>query len=165
MLPDLLSHLRSQKYKGIPLWLIAAGGSLLLVGAAFFGLTSGGGRGASIYKAETSGGVLALDIAIKLGFTLVCLYLSMHVLKRLQTRPRKPDHKQLSVIRSIRLNGKQSVHLIQAGEQTFLIGATDQSLNLLADVDLPDVQEDEQPAAEAQNFPRVFARLIGKAEA
>lgn len=49
----------------------------------------------------------------------------------------------MSVLESIRLSPKQALHLIRVGDEYFLVGATDQNLNLISRVK-PSQQADSQ---------------------
>jgi flagellar biosynthetic protein FliO len=61
------------------------------------------------------------------------------VLKRLQNRPGR-DHAErtLAIVDSTRLSPKQALHVVRVGNQHYLVGATDQSINLISTVYLPE---------------------------
>jgi flagellar biosynthetic protein FliO len=57
------------------------------------------------------------------------------ILKRLQKRQQGiHSDRNLAIIESIRLSPKQALHLIRVGDKQYLIGATDQNLNLISEV-------------------------------
>lgn len=57
-------------------------------------------------------------------------------LKRMQQKQGKNNSdRAISVAESIRLSPKQAVHLLRVGEKYFLVGATDQNISLLSQVE------------------------------
>lgn len=103
---------------------------------------------------------LGLRLLISFGIVIGLIYLSLYALRRFTNLSARPG-RALRTVESLRLSPRQAVHLIQVGDRTFLIGATDGGLQTLAEVELetpvgaPVV---EQPAsAEA-----LFARLLGR---
>lgn len=67
------------------------------------------------------------------------------ILKRVQVKQKANRAGQnLELMDSIRITPKQALHLVRAGNQCFLVGATDQSLNLISHVDL-DSSKSEEP--------------------
>lgn len=57
------------------------------------------------------------------------------VIKRMQKSPlRMHSDRIMSIIESTRLSPKQALHLVRIGEQYYLVGATDQNLNLISEV-------------------------------
>jgi flagellar biosynthetic protein FliO len=57
------------------------------------------------------------------------------VLRRWQTRRGGLLGRQMRVVESIRLSPKQAIHLVKVGDHTVLIGATDQNISMLSEVD------------------------------
>jgi len=56
-------------------------------------------------------------------------------LRKWQTRRLGQVQKRLSVVETIRFSQRQAVHLIRVDSRQFLIGATDQCMSLLSEVD------------------------------
>lgn len=54
---------------------------------------------------------------------------------------------RLSIVETVRLSPKQAVHLVKVGNQHLLIGATDQTISMLAPIDLPsaEIQPETDP--------------------
>ena len=77
-----------------------------------------------------------LGIFWRLGLVLLIAYFSLYFLRRWQGNGLSRARKQLTVLESHHLSPRQAVYLIQVGEQTFFIGATDQSISLLSEVSL-----------------------------
>jgi flagellar biosynthetic protein FliO len=104
---------------------------------------------------------LALRLLISFGIVIGLIYLSLYALRRVASlAPR--SGRRLRTIESLRLAPRQAVHLIQVGDRTFLIGATDGGLQTLAEVEL------EPNPAVAQVLPAapvsaeaLFTRLLG----
>ncbi|MEN6522772.1 MAG: flagellar biosynthetic protein FliO [Anaerolineaceae bacterium] len=70
------------------------------------------------------------------------------ILKRMQKKQtRIHAERAMDLMESIRLSPKQVLHIVRVGEKYFLVGATDQNVNLLSQVD-PYQQKDveEHPA-------------------
>jgi flagellar biosynthetic protein FliO len=77
---------------------------------------------------------LILNVFIRLILVVIAIYIGAMLLRRWQTGGvRRPD-RQLAVLETLHLNQRRSIHLVRAGEQTFLIGATDQAVTLLGEV-------------------------------
>jgi len=66
------------------------------------------------------------------------------ILKRLQSKQKaNRAGKNLELVDSIRITPKQAIHLVRAGDQCFLVGATDQCLNLISRVNLDSPKTEE----------------------
>lgn len=99
------------------------------------------------------GGVLALILG--------GAYLTKYFQKKIQSR----STRQLAVTESIRLSQRQALHLIQAGEHYYLVGATDQSLTLITPVELKAEAEalpELAPAATHTPVPDFMSLLAAK---
>lgn len=71
---------------------------------------------------------------------------------------------QMKVIESLRLSPRQALHLIKAGDQVFLVGATDQNLTLVSEVDVTDdlaveMQTSSVPTP-ALDFGKIFSNKL-----
>jgi len=77
-----------------------------------------------------------LDIIIKTVGILLLIVGGAIVLRWFQKRQNKARFdRALSVVESIRLSPKQALHLVRVGDKFFLVGATDQNLNLISQVE------------------------------
>lgn len=84
------------------------------------------------------------------------------VLKRVQRgKTGIQSERTLSVVESIRVSPKQAMHLVRVGEKYFLVGATDQSLNLISQVD--PFGEIEKPTQSTNVEAPAFDELLEKA--
>lgn len=124
------------------------------------------GLAALVLPGDDAGGVgdeatLALRLLVSFGIVIGLIYLSLYALKRFTSFSARKG-RILRNVESLRLAPRQAVHLIQVGDRTFLIGATDGGLQTLAEVELEPVAE---PVANRLPTPvsaqELFARLLG----
>jgi flagellar biosynthetic protein FliO len=81
---------------------------------------------------------MAFDVVIKLVVVLLLIYVSASVYKKWNQRSAQAPQRILKVHETARLSNKQALHVVQIGEETFLIGATDQNITLIAAVQSSD---------------------------
>lgn len=87
---------------------------------------------------------LGLSVALKLGFVILLIYVSLNLFQRWRGGLVKRPVKRIEVLESAHLSPRQALHLVKVGEETLLIGATDQTLSMLTAVTgLP--EDDEKP--------------------
>jgi flagellar biosynthetic protein FliO len=79
---------------------------------------------------------LGLSVLLKLVFIVALIYVSLALFRRWQGARLLTRQRQIAVVETVRLSPRQAIHLVRAGEQMLLIGATDAGLNLLADLEL-----------------------------
>ncbi len=103
-----------------------------------------------------------LGIFWKLGLVLLIAYFSLYMLRRWQGNGISRAKRQLTILESHHLSPRQTIHLVQVGEQVFFIGATDTSISLISEVALPLQAE---PQAAAQAAPQVEPGAVSFAEA
>ncbi len=84
---------------------------------------------------------LAVSVMLKLGAVLLLIYLCLRWLHRLQSVAPLTAKRQISLLETMHLSPRQKLHLVQIGGRTLLLGATEQSLSFLAEVDLPSTAE------------------------
>jgi len=77
---------------------------------------------------------LALGVFLRLILVVAAIYIAAMLFRRWQNGGSKRGGRQLAVLESLHLSQRRSVHLIRAGEQVFLIGATDQAVTLLGQI-------------------------------
>jgi flagellar biosynthetic protein FliO len=114
-------------WTGVALALAAAG--WLLPAAA-----PGASAASSPVSATLENVSLVISIVLKLGFVLLLVYGCLWLLRRWQGTVGRSQERRLALLESLRLSPKQALHVIRAGDQVLLIGATDQSLTVLAQV-------------------------------
>lgn len=141
---------RRQSTQGRARWWAAGGGVVLMVGYA---LLSGGGD-----PEQPNMGMLALSVTLKLVFILALIYGSLALLRYWQGNRPTARQRQIAVVETVRLSPRQAIHLVRAGEQMLLIGATDQGLALLADLELaPATAAATAPVPAAPEFAALLA--------
>jgi flagellar biosynthetic protein FliO len=106
---------------------------------------------------------MALSVLFKLGFVILLIYVSLYLLKRWQTGKLPGSVKKLSILETTHLSPRQALHLVKVDSQVFLIGATDQTISYL--LQLENSQPDLQPcegcatASPCERVAETFARL------
>ena len=106
-----------------------------------------------------SGLTLAVSVILKLGLVVALIYASLYLLRRWQSGAFDPARRQVTIVESARLTPRQALHLVRAGERLLLIGATDQSLTLLAEVEPRPAEAQPTPALPAARLPDFAAAL------
>src|SRR5512147_2093200 len=119
--------------------LAGIGGAATLILAA-----TGGGSGAAD-DPLSAGPMFYVGVAVKLAGILLLIVGSAVLLRRWQAgRGAGRADRQVRLLETIRLSPKQALHVIQAGDQQLLIGATDSGISLLTSLQ-PEAQAGEQP--------------------
>ncbi len=121
------SHIPQWLWGLILLGIILAG--TLLVQQLFISERVDGSEPAPLGSAS-----VVLDWILKLTFFLGLLFVSLYFARRWQRGGRGVVTRRVQILESRHLSPKQAVHLIKADGRTFLIGATDQSLTLLSEI-------------------------------
>jgi flagellar biogenesis protein FliO len=75
------------------------------------------------------------------------------VLRRWQSKGGRGLGRQLGLVETVRLSPKQALHLVRVGDRHILVGATDQGIAMLTEVDLPEREPETVQAAPAQEMP------------
>jgi flagellar protein FliO/FliZ len=80
---------------------------------------------------------LAVSITLKLALVIALIYGCMWVLRRWPTGWMAVSKKRVALLETTRLSPRQALHLVQVGDRTLLVGATDQAVTLLTEIALP----------------------------
>jgi flagellar biogenesis protein FliO len=91
---------------------------------------------------------ITLDIVLKIIFVFGLIYLFFALLRWWQKKQPGQVESRLRIIESIRPSPRQTFYLLKVGSQEFLVGATDQSMSLISEIE-PDMMaelEEQQPA-------------------
>lgn len=106
---------------------------------------------------------LALRLLVSFGIVIGLIYLSLYALRRFTNLSSGRSGRVLRTVESLRLAPRQAVHLIQVGDRTFLIGATDGGLQTLAEVELEQTggAQPATPSSPTVSVETLFARLLG----
>lgn len=79
---------------------------------------------------------------------------------------RQARKRSVVLVETLRLSPRQALHLIKTGESYLLVGATDQGIQLVSTVALPEEQPAEQAAAAAElpalDFSSVMTAMLHK---
>ncbi len=143
----LLARFRADarlKWGAIGVGGLAAAGVIL-----YFATGSAGGDSSS-----DSLPALAAQMLAKTALVLGLLFLTLAGLKRWQTGGVRT--KQLSVVETLRLSPRQSLHLVRVGERYLLIGASEAQVSLLAEVAVGEAH----PAVGVSAPSSAFAQLL-----
>ena len=120
-----------------PKWLLAIGVVVFLaICALLLSETQSPAAGSTAagvdpYLNSTS---LALGVFVRLILVVVAIYIGAILLRRWQFGGNRRPERQLSLVETLHLSQRRSVHLVRAGDQVFLIGSTDQTVTLLGQV-------------------------------
>lgn len=71
----------------------------------------------------------------KFGLVLLLIYGAAIVFRRWQIGGVKNSNRRMKIIESTALSPRRAVYLVQVDGQTFMVGATDQSVNLIAEIE------------------------------
>ncbi len=122
-----------------PRWVIVVGVvAFLIVGAWLMSDLNSPAGGATIPGMATdptlASTALALGVFLRLILVVAAIYIAAMLFRRWQSGGSKHADRQLAVLETLHLSQRRSVHLIRAGEQVFLVGATDQAVTLLGHI-------------------------------
>jgi flagellar biosynthetic protein FliO len=113
-------------------------------------------------NSPTNSLIMVFDVMIKLSVVVVLIFLSAIVYRRWQGKPAVSGQKQLTLLETLPLGPKRVLHVVKAGDQTLLIGATDQSIQLISTLKSSGQSELANNAPQAQAVS--FASLLDSAQ-
>jgi flagellar biogenesis protein FliO len=123
------------------------------------GLAPVGEVGPQTNSLDTFG--LVLDVFWKLGVVLFLIIVSFRLFGKFQNKTLKENNAHLTVLESVQLTPQQALHLIQVGDRTLLIGATDHGLSRLSAVELSSkALEEFQEAESSGSGDNLFQTLL-----
>ncbi len=105
---------------------------------------------------------LVLDWILRLVFFLSLLFVGLYFARRWQRGASGVASRRVQILESRHLSPKQAVHLISADGRTFLIGATDQSLTMLSEIQVDqntNSNSGQSPVSFADELQRTSANL------
>lgn len=123
------------------------------------------GAGSPSGDADFLGFGFYLDVFFKVvGILLLIIGLGVLAMRWQKKRSTGSFTRCLTIIESIRIAPKQALHLVKAGEQYLLIGATDQTISLLTPLELEVVPEGQvEPSHEGSDLLMDFSTLLKNA--
>jgi flagellar biosynthetic protein FliO len=88
---------------------------------------------------------------LKFGIVLLLIYGAAILLRRWQVGGIKKNNRRMKILEISALTPRRAIYLVQVDGQTFMLGATDQSVNLIAEVDQMEsaVADPSQPFSDA----------------
>lgn len=97
-----------------------------------------------ISSQTTSTWSLAFNMIWRLTLVIGLIYFIFYIFRGWQSKKINSGEKRLAVKETIRLSPRQAIHIIRVGKKEYLIGASDQSLNLLAEISDGQAPQGEQ---------------------
>ena len=102
---------------------------------------------------------------------LIVIYLIFYFMRK-AGGPRFQDNELITMHASLGLGGNKSVHLIEAGREFFLVGAGDDSVNLISKIDDKESVDDlrfkistsEESGGPTRNFADIFSRMFKRGQ-
>jgi flagellar biogenesis protein FliO len=110
----------------------------------------------------TSSFDITLDAVLKIIFVFGLIYMFFALLRWVQKKQPGQVQNRLRIIETVRPSPRQTFYLLKVGSQEFLVGATDQSMSLISEVEpdmLAELQE-PQPVEEKQNGSSGFNAIL-----
>lgn len=123
-----------------------------------------------ITNEAVSTSALLFNVFLKLGLVLLLIYSGAIYLRRRQNSGHPLYKKQIRVLETTHLSPHRALHLVQVGEHTYLIGATDQSIQLLSQLENPVFLPEQSevlptPSLPLPDFASFFRRSLNKIKA
>jgi flagellar biosynthetic protein FliO len=87
---------------------------------------------------------ITLNVIFSLVFVFSLIYAFFYVFRWLQSKKNFVSTKKLVISESIRLSPHQQIAIIQVGNRRFLLGATEQTISMIAELE----KEEENPVSE-----------------
>jgi flagellar biosynthetic protein FliO len=121
----------------------------------------------SDYKAQDSASSMMestswiLGAILKFGIVLLLIYGAAIVFRRWQIGSVKSSTRRMKVIESTALSPRRALFLVQVDGQMFMVGATDQSVNLIAEIETSETTEVGITNGFADSYARAGERLDG----
>jgi flagellar biosynthetic protein FliO len=97
-------------------------------------LSSSGYSGDSAAQMVDSTGWM-ISVFLKLILVLMLILGAAIVVKRWTNNSVRINDRKMQVIETLALNPKRALHIVRVGDQSFLIGATDQNITLIQEIE------------------------------
>jgi flagellar biosynthetic protein FliO len=99
---------------------------------------------------------LALSVFFRWIAVIGFIYMTFLFFRKWQTNKTGPDQRRIKVVDRFHLSPKQTLLLVKTDDREFLVGATDSSIQLIAELD--PVDESKKPAAiPTDNFESILS--------
>lgn len=106
--------------------------------------------------------MLSIGLFLRLVVVIGLIYLFFFFLRWWTGRKGIAQAKRLSIVESARIAQRQTLHLVRVDQREFLIGATDQTVNLLAELDVDLTEEEKERALNGSGvgFPDILKKNL-----
>jgi flagellar biosynthetic protein FliO len=134
---NLIDRIKTNKITRV--WLYAILGLVVLLVLLFAAITanqqSSLAMGASAPGGDVSYTGLLFNIIVKLAIVILLIYVTLLAIRRWQVGKAGIIRRQMTILETTRLSPHQAIHLVQLNQRRILIGATDQSIRLICEVE------------------------------
>jgi flagellar biogenesis protein FliO len=104
---------------------------------------------------------ITLDVVLKIIFVFGLIYLFFALLKWWQKKQPGQVQNRLRIMETVRPSPRQTFYLIKVDTQEFLVGATDQSIALISEINLEAIVDPvPQDPPTSQNTPSSFDSVL-----
>lgn len=120
-----------------------------------------GGKGKKAASQEPPIYVTALNFIFRLALVLALAYGTIYALKRFTNLKNSAGagRRHIRVVENSMLAANRSLHLVEVGAKTYLVGSTPGQVNLIAEMESQDLPE--APVEEAAGFKSQLAGFLG----
>ncbi len=108
-----------------------------------------------------------LRMILILGVIIVIIYLIFYFIKK-RGSPKLQDNELFSVISTQAISNNRTIHLVQVGNQFFLIGSGEQSVNLISEIEDKETIDEIRlklsniKSGDKKRFGNIFSNLFGQ---
>ncbi len=161
-----LSNTLVRYYHKLPLWgkiLVGIGGAAFLALGLALNQPNGHPGDPAASAGDPTG--LAIGVFVKLVLVVLCI-LGITIIAHRYLRGAGTGRKRrMKIVETLSLSPRRALHLVQVGDQTLLIGATDQSIGLISAVGVAETRsEPSSPQPDASSIPVQFEDLFAAAQ-
>ncbi|MCE1253009.1 MAG: flagellar biosynthetic protein FliO [Anaerolineae bacterium] len=94
---------------------------------------------------------ITLDVILKIFFVFGLIYACFALLRMWQKKQPGQVQSRLKIIETVRPSARQTFYLVRVDSQEFLVGATDQSMNLISEIEAGFSEENDVVSGLAEN--------------
>jgi flagellar biosynthetic protein FliO len=102
----------------------------------------------SSFQTQSPTGII-MNVIMSLVFVFGLIYFLFYIVRWFQSKKSFVSTKKLTISETIRLSPHQQIHIIKVGNRKFLLGATEQSINLITELE----QEEETQVNPSEQDP------------
>jgi flagellar biosynthetic protein FliO len=124
-------------FKKLPRWLQYVLGAFLVL-LTFLWMLTNPTKSADITDPYGNSFSILIDVILKLGLVVLLIFVVAVAYRRWQPGSMSAKTRKLNLLETMQLGPKRTLYLIKAGDQELLLGATDQSIQLITRVSIPD---------------------------